>query len=113
MMTAGAIDQFEKGSVTAFPSGKFYLVRLEDGGFLALSRTCTHLGCVVPWDKRAGRFVCPCHNSSFNMNGEVLGAPATRPLDFFAVRIENKLVKVDIKTPIQRTAFSPDQVTRP
>jgi cytochrome b6-f complex iron-sulfur subunit len=48
VVVAGPVDQFEPGSVTAFPQGRFYLVRLEDGGFLAVSRECTHLGCTVP-----------------------------------------------------------------
>ena len=37
MMPAGSIESFASGSVTAFQRGQFYLVRLEDGGFLALS----------------------------------------------------------------------------
>ena len=46
IFTAGAVGKFEPGTVTAFVRGKFYLARLADGGFLALSRTCTHLGCI-------------------------------------------------------------------
>jgi cytochrome b6-f complex iron-sulfur subunit len=47
VVVAGPVDQFEPGSVTAFVDGKFYLARLEDGGFLAVNRKCTHLGCSV------------------------------------------------------------------
>ena len=50
IFTAGRMEGFERGTVTAFPEGKFYLARLEDGGFLALSRFCTHLGCTLPWN---------------------------------------------------------------
>ena len=112
VVVAGPVDRFDAGSVTAFPEGRFYLVRLADGGFLALSRQCTHLGCTVPWVKERGRFVCPCHTSVFTIRGEVEGAPAPRPLDLFAVRIENKIVKVDIAKPIERSSFEPGQVTR-
>ena len=52
VINAGMIEQFEPGSVTPFRRGQFYLVRLEDGGFLALSRKCTHLGCTVNWQVR-------------------------------------------------------------
>ncbi len=113
LFVAGPVDRFENGTVTPFQEGKFYLVRLGDGGFLALSRRCTHLGCTVPWRKERGRFVCPCHSSTFNMRGEVEGSPAPRPLDRYAVRIENKIVKVDISAPIERSSFEPGQVTRP
>jgi cytochrome b6-f complex iron-sulfur subunit len=112
LVVAGPSDAFALGSVTAFPAGKFYLVRLQDGGFLALHRQCTHLGCSVPWDEASGRFACPCHASSFDLRGDVLAPPAPRPLDLFAVRIENGIVKVDVSTPIRRSAFDPSQVTR-
>jgi len=110
VIVAGPVERFEPGSVTAFPQGRFYLARLDHGGFLALNRECTHLGCTVPWVGEEGRFVCPCHASSFDIRGEVLSPPAPRPLDIFAVRIENDIVKVDISRPIRRQSFSDNQV---
>jgi cytochrome b6-f complex iron-sulfur subunit len=112
LVVAGPADAFAPGSVTAFPAGRFYLVRLADGGFLALHRQCTHLACTVPWDEAAGRFACPCHSSAFDLRGEVLAPPAPRPLDLFALRIENGIVKVDVTRPIRRSRFEPEQVTR-
>ena len=111
LFVAGPLDRFDAGSVTAFPSGRFYLVRLKEGGFLALHRECTHLGCTVPWDATAGRFACPCHASSFDITGAVLNAPAPRPLDFYPVRIENGIVKVDTRRRQQRATFDASQVT--
>ena len=112
LFVAGPLDAFATGSVTAFPAGRFYLVRLADGGLLALSRQCTHLGCSVPWDEEKARFVCPCHASSFDVKGEVLSAPAPRPLDTFPVRVENGVVKVDLSAPQRRSSFDPSQVAR-
>ena len=113
IVVAGPVERFEAGSVTAFPNGKFYLTRIEDGGFLALSRRCTHLGCTVPWVGEEGRFVCPCHASSFDIRGEVLSPPAPRALDLHPVRIENGVVKVDTGTTLTRNVFEPSQVARP
>ena len=112
IIDAGPVVDFDPGSVTAFPAGKFYLVRLEDGGFLALCRECTHLGCTVPWSEDQGRFPCPCHASAFAITGQVLQPPATRPLDLFAVRIENGIVKVDTRRRVRRTEFHPSQVVQ-
>jgi cytochrome b6-f complex iron-sulfur subunit len=112
LVVAGPAESFVPGSVVAFPQGKFYLVRLADGGFLALSRQCTHLGCSVPWDEAAGRFACPCHASVFDLRGTVLQPPAPRPLDLFPIRIENGIVKVDTTAPIRRSTFEASQVTR-
>ena len=110
IVVAGPVDRFEPGSVTAFPEGRFYLARLADGGFLALYRECTHLGCTVPWVDAEGRFVCPCHASSFDITGEVLSPPAPRPLDVFPVRIENDIVKVDTSRAVKRQSFAASQV---
>jgi cytochrome b6-f complex iron-sulfur subunit len=112
VIVAGPVERFEPDSVTAFREGKFYLVRLEAGGFLALHRKCTHLGCTVPWIADRRLFACPCHASVFDIRGDVLGPPAPRALDLFAVRIENGIVKVDTSRPIRRDAFEPGQVTR-
>jgi cytochrome b6-f complex iron-sulfur subunit len=111
IVTAGAVDIFAPNSVTAFVRGKFYLARLEDGGFLALSRTCTHLGCSVPWVEKEMMFACPCHGSAFDITGNVIDAPAPRALDLYPITIENKIIKVDTRKPIKRRTFRADQVT--
>lgn len=113
VIVAGAVDNFEPGSVTAFVRGKFYLARLDNGGFLALSRTCTHLGCTVPWVSDESRFVCPCHSSVFDINGDVIDPPAPRALDLFEVNIENNLVNVNTGKRLKRTAFEPNQAVYP
>ena len=113
IITAGAVESFTPNSVTAFVRGKFYLARLEGGGFLALSRTCTHLGCSVPWVEKEMKFACPCHGSAFDITGNVINAPAPRPLDIYPITIENKIIKVDIRKPIKRSSFRVDQVTYP
>lgn len=113
IITAGSVDKFSPNSVTAFIRGRFYLARLEDGGFLALSRTCTHLGCTVPWVEKESKFVCPCHASAFDITGRVINSPAPRALDIYPIIIENKIIKVDTGTPIKRSSFRVEQVTYP
>ena len=109
LIDVGMADQFETGVVTAVPRGQFYLVRLEDGSFIALSRTCSHLGCSVPWDDERGKFVCPCHGSTFDQQGLVVTSPAVRPLDYYPVKIENGLVRVDVSKPQRREGFDISQ----
>jgi cytochrome b6-f complex iron-sulfur subunit len=111
MVTAGAVDKFEANSVTAFIRGRFYLARLEDGGFLALSSKCTHLGCTVPWVEKEMKFACPCHGSAFDITGEVIHSPAPRPLDIYPISIENNIVKVDTSKSLKRREFREEQVT--
>ena len=113
IVEAGPVDKFSLNSVTAFVRGKFYLARLEDGGFLALSRKCTHLGCTVPWSSKEMKFVCPCHASVYDIRGEVVSAPAPRPLDLHPVFIENNVVKVDTNKVVKRGLFRAEQVVYP
>ena len=113
IIEAGPVESFPPDSVTAFVRGRFYLSRLEDGGFLALSRTCTHLGCTVPWLDKEKKFACPCHGSSFDIRGEVVSPPAPRALDIHYVFIENNIVKVDTGKRIKRGEFRADQVVHP
>jgi cytochrome b6-f complex iron-sulfur subunit len=99
--------QYPPGSVTPVEAGRFYLVRLQDGGFLAVYRRCTHLGCAVPFEPAQGQFVCPCHGSAFTMEGDVLNPPAPRPLDLFVVSLsENGTVLVNTSQPIERQSVS-------
>ena len=107
----GTPDQYPSGSVTPVEAGRFYLVHLEAGGFLAIYRRCTHLGCAVPFDQGSGQFVCPCHGSEFTPDGDVLNPPAPRPLDLFQLSInEDSEIIVDTGTTIQRDHPSPEHI---
>lgn len=111
IVTAGPVDSFEPGTVSAFVAGKFYLARLEDGGFLAMSRRCTHLSCTVPWVAAENKFICPCHASVFDIRGEVTSPPAPRALDLYEVEIHQNVLTVNTGKLKKRSAFSQDQVT--
>ncbi|CAA7401802.1 unnamed protein product [Spirodela intermedia] len=41
-----------------------------------INAVCTHLGCVVPWNKAENKFICPCHGSQYNNQGRVVRGPA-------------------------------------
>ena len=107
----GNIEDFPPGTVTPDRINKLYIVREKDGGFLALSIVCPHLGCSVLWDETKKQFDCPCHSSAFDREGVVLSSPAPRPLDYFPVIIEEGKVKVDISRQTKRKRFEQEQVT--
>jgi cytochrome b6-f complex iron-sulfur subunit len=113
VVPAGSVASFLPGTATAFQRGEFYLVRLDDGGILALSCKCTHLGCTVPWVEKEKKFLCPCHASAFDLTGNVISSPASRPLDMFPVAVENNIVKVDTGRRIKRSGFDPKQAVYP
>lgn len=103
VVIAGLLGDFPLGTITPFEQARFFLIRFEDGGFLALHSKCPHLACVVGWDAAQNRFSCPCHGSEFERDGTVLNPPAPRPLDRFEVIIDGDRVNVDTRRAISRT----------
>ncbi len=71
---------------TKFGGESVVVVRTEESVY-ALSAVCTHLGCIVKWDQARGQLICPCHAAIFDVNGNVLGGPAPRPLPSYGVRV--------------------------
>ncbi|MEU6511516.1 FAD-dependent oxidoreductase [Streptomyces sp. NPDC046942] len=62
--------------------GRQCAVHRDDGGRLqAVSAVCTHLGCVVAFNRAEQTWECPCHGSRFAPDGRILQGPAVRPLD--------------------------------
>ena len=60
-----------------------YLIVTDDKTdleYYALNAVCTHLGCVVPWNKAENKFKCPCHGSQYAPTGAVVRGPAPLPL---------------------------------
>jgi cytochrome b6-f complex iron-sulfur subunit len=57
------------------------VVRPKGGSIAVFSAVCTHLGCIVQWQKNQDRFLCPCHGGQFSAQGAVLGGPPPKPLE--------------------------------
>lgn len=65
------------------PAGRSVAVFRDAEGVFAISRVCTHLGCIVK--SEADGFHCPCHGSRFAPNGAVVKGPAPKALPWIAV----------------------------
>ncbi|WP_428261569.1 ubiquinol-cytochrome c reductase iron-sulfur subunit [Haliangium sp.] len=74
--------------------GAAWVRRTEAGEVEALSSVCPHLGCAVDFDPGEGVFKCPCHKSSFRMDGEKISGPSKRGLDPLPVAVEEGRVKI-------------------
>lgn len=64
------------------------LVIHADDGWHAVAAACTHLGCIVEWDAERKQIHCPCHAANFDLNGNVLGGPAPKPLPVYAATVQ-------------------------
>jgi len=59
-----------------------------------LNAVCTHLGCVVPWNTSANKFICPCHGSQYNNEGKVVRGPAPLSLALAHVSVDDDNVSL-------------------
>ena len=55
--------------------------RGADGRVTMVSPVCTHMGCMVEWNRAEKTWDCPCHGSRFLPDGQVLAGPAETPLE--------------------------------
>ncbi len=96
--------------------GHFYLLpTTEPDHAIAAYWRCVHLGCTVPPPNPAleGNIQCPCHGSLYNgLTGALIHGPATRPLDYFPMTVENGNVTVDTGKIITRQDYDPSQATK-
>ena len=61
-------------------------------GSYGINAICTHLGCVVPWNPAAGKFICPCHGSQYDEAGKVVRGPAPLSLALAHGQVDNDQV---------------------
>ena len=78
-----SIDEIppNSGAVMRNGAGKVAVFRDEAGEIHRLSAVCTHLGCIVGWNKAASTWDCPCHGSRFDALGRIVNGPASRDLE--------------------------------
>lgn len=65
-----------------------WVTKKPDGKVIAFAPSCTHLGCAFHYDEKHKNFLCPCHTSTFDLEGKPLEGPAPRPLDRYQMKIE-------------------------
>ena len=70
-----------EGTVVRRGGQSIAVYKEADGRLRGLSALCTHLACVVHFNNAEKSWDCPCHGSRFDLDGNVLQGPATRPLE--------------------------------
>jgi len=75
---------------------KIFIVK-TDNKLFSLSPVCTHLGCLVAWQRPAERFVCPCHGGQYDTDGKVVAGPPPSPLNRLPLKIKDEKVLVGLR----------------
>ena len=65
----------------------------DNGVRKKVSKVCSHMGCMVNYDKNTNKLICPCHGSEFEINGTVTEGPARDNLEVTIVNEKYKNVK--------------------
>ena len=67
----------------------YLIVEGEDAiGSYGINAICTHLGCVVPWNAGANKFMCPCHGGVYYEDGSRASGPPPRGLYEYANQVK-------------------------
>ena len=77
-----------------FAGSSAVLVHKRGGGLVAFSAVCTHLGCIVQWEKDRQDFLCPCHGGHYSADGDVTAGPPPKPLKKIPVNVANGKITV-------------------
>jgi menaquinol-cytochrome c reductase iron-sulfur subunit len=85
---------------TLEPIGAVYLRRSKgEETAQCWTATCPHAGCFVNYDDMSNTFKCPCHNSEFQVDGQLIEpSPSPRAMDTLECKIENEEVLVKFQS---------------
>ena len=98
----GTPDTIRVGEVVINEEYKSYVVR-QPAGFHAMSKVCTHLGCMTRYQPDEKIIACPCHGSLFSLDGDVIAGPAPRPLPWYEIGLSaDGQIEVDIASIIKQ-----------
>ena len=88
---AGMAAEFPSNSSKIVKFGRIpvLLVKSEEGNFIALSATCTHLDCIVQYKEDTKQVWCACHNGLYDLKGRNVSGPPPRSLDNYIVKVVN------------------------
>lgn len=88
-IVASRVDAWNK--TPAKPIGAVYLRREIGKPIQAFNVVCPHAGCFVDYAPAKNNFLCPCHNSTFELDGSITAhqSVSPRPLDTLAVEVRN------------------------
>jgi nitrite reductase/ring-hydroxylating ferredoxin subunit len=95
-----SLAELSQGRMRCVPvAGREVLICHTKEGVFALGNICTHAFARMDEGRLRGvRLICPLHGASFDVrDGRVLGAPASRPLPWYAVRVVDGVIEVALE----------------
>jgi cytochrome b6-f complex iron-sulfur subunit len=81
IINLGAPANYPAGTVSNKFLSMYGIAISNDSGTITVIRpVCTHKGCVAVWHWDKNLFICPCHGSNFDIEGQPVKGPAKKNL---------------------------------
>jgi cytochrome b6-f complex iron-sulfur subunit len=89
IVRVGLLDDLKIGEARLVRHGvsPFYVVRIDATRVVALSAVCTHVRCILGFDRERRVLTCPCHDGRFDLGGQVISGPPPRALASYSVSV--------------------------
>ncbi len=71
----------DSGQVLKMDNESVALYKDDSGSLFGVHPVCTHLKCVVTWNRTEKSWDCPCHGARYAIDGSVLTGPSDRNLN--------------------------------
>jgi len=102
LFTNNRIHSLKSITLTFNPNKKInfagnYIIIKNDDTIRVFSSRCTHLGCKIN-ESRENQILCPCHGSTYNIQGIPTKGPAIKPLEEkdFVIDKEKNIITISI-----------------
>jgi cytochrome b6-f complex iron-sulfur subunit len=83
VFSLGRPDDILSAEGKSFNQKQKAFIEVSGGKVRVQTAVCTHLGCTVNGVETG--YACPCHGSTYDLEGKNTGGPAPRPLVYFKV----------------------------
>lgn len=70
------------------------IVRKSEKEFLVYSSVCRHKKCNVKFKKDRDVFVCPCHGSTYDIEGKVIKGPSEKDIPPYKVKLAGTKLEI-------------------
>ncbi|MDD5011643.1 MAG: Rieske (2Fe-2S) protein [Phycisphaerae bacterium] len=84
-------------TILKIKENEILFIRDTETSVRALSADCTHQKCKLSYNPEKKLIECPCHQSTFDLDGKPLSGPAKEPLKKYEAKLEGDKVIVTLE----------------
>ena len=92
-VAGSALNDVGGAALVQSTAGVFLVSRQASNSFVAVDAVCTHEGCTINGADDS-TYVCPCHGSRYNRNGQVVQGPARSSLRQYSATFTDGVVTI-------------------